>query len=109
MRMPKPESRRQNAADAQAHLPELLDAVRRTNERIVIEQDGAPVAALISADELVWLEFMIEKWEEGFEPLKATWEAFKDVPADELEREVARAVQEAREDLRRERLERQLT
>ena len=100
MRMPKPENRRQTVADAQRQLPDLIDAVRRTNERVVIEQDGVPVAALISAHDLVRLEYLIEKWEKGFDALEATWKAFEGIPSDELEREVARALAEVREEAR---------
>ena len=43
------------------------------------------------------------EWDAPFKALDRTREAFRDVPADELEREIPKAVEEARAQLRAER------
>ena len=42
--------------DAEAHLGDYLDRAARTGERIVVERDGQPVAALVSVEDLARLE-----------------------------------------------------
>ncbi len=58
------------------------------------------MAAIISADDLERFTHLEAQRQERFRSLEATWEAFKDVPDEELEREVDRAVTEARKALR---------
>lgn len=81
---------------AQEQLPSLLDAVRRNKSRIVIHENGTPVAAIVSARDLEMLEFYERKRAEAFETLKQISKHFEDVPLEELEQEVSRAVMEAR-------------
>ncbi len=66
-----------------------------------MEKSGIPVAAIISSEDLERLKNFEEKRERDFSILDASWQAFKDVPDEELEREVAKAVQAAREELRK--------
>ena len=42
--------------EAKTHLSEYLNWVRYGGERIVIERHGKPVAALVSTEDLEWLE-----------------------------------------------------
>jgi prevent-host-death family protein len=76
----------------------VIDRVCRDQRRVLIEENGMPVAAIVSVDDyrrLSQLELLREK---QFEALDASWLAFKDVPDDEatVEREVASAVTAAR-------------
>lgn len=43
-------------ADLKTRLPELLDRIEKTHERIVLTRDGRPVAVLMSSDDLESLE-----------------------------------------------------
>ena len=45
-----------SVADAKKHLSELMSRVAYNHERFLIERRGKPMAALVSADDLVRLE-----------------------------------------------------
>jgi prevent-host-death family protein len=90
-------------AEAARRLRELVETVSHKSGRVIIEKDGAPVAALISAADLdrftQW-----ERWRaEQFKALEASWAAFADIPDEELEREVAKALTEVRAENRKQR------
>ena len=89
------------AADVQAQWSQILDQIVRRETRVVIEDGGKPLAVVISADDFEWLKHLEAKREEAFKALDATREAFKDVSAEEIEREVARAIAEVRAENRR--------
>ena len=95
-------TRRLSEAEARAEWEGLLDAVGRQRERVMVERSGRPVAAVISFRDFEWFLQQLVRWEEGTRVLDATGEAFKDVPVDELEREVARALAEVRAEMRAE-------
>ena len=82
---------------------QALARVSGGDERLLLEQDGRPVAALISVDDLRRLETLDAQREQDFQALAVIRDAFRDVPDDELEREVEKAVAEARAELRSER------
>ena len=93
-----PKSESINSSDARAQWDAVIDRVCRDQGRVLIEENGIPVAAIVSVDDyrrLSQLELLREK---QFEALDASWLAFKDVPDDEatVEREVANAVAAAR-------------
>ena len=88
------------ASEARQHFSQLLNQVFRREKRVVIEKSGVPVAALISADDLEQLRRLEEQRREDFAVLDRIREAFRGVPAEEIEREVARAVAEVRAEQR---------
>jgi prevent-host-death family protein len=91
-----------NATEARAQWSKLLNDVFRRNTRVIIEKSGIPVAAIISARDLeLWQRYQEER-ERSFRVLDETRAAFADVPDDELEREVERALAEVRAERRRE-------
>jgi prevent-host-death family protein len=79
---------------------DLLERVER-GERVVVEERGRPVAALISARELNRLAFLEAERRRTFKPLRDTRAKFADVPPEEIEREAARATAEVRRGSRR--------
>jgi prevent-host-death family protein len=85
-----------NSTDVQTHWDEVLGEVCRDGTRVVIERDGAPVAALISAEDLRRFQEIERERAQQFEALFASWEAFKDVPVGDVEAEVAQVVAEVR-------------
>lgn len=74
----------------------VLDGVRTQHKRVVVEENGKPVAALVSIKDLARLRFDDAKRTEARAFFEQISERFADVPADVHEREVANAVAEAR-------------
>ena len=85
-----------NASQARREFSQLVNRVFRRETRIVVERSGIPVAAIISAGDLDRLNRLDAERAREFSALDALGEAFKDVPDEEIEREVARAVTSAR-------------
>jgi len=81
----------------------VLNQIFRKETRVLVEKSGIPVAAIIAPDDLERLQRLAAAWDEPFTALDRTREAFRDVANDELEREIPRAVAEARAQLRAER------
>ncbi len=102
MRKREPVTETVKASEARQQFSRLLNRVFRGEARVVVEKSGIPVAAIISAQDLEWLNRLDAEREQQFKILDEIGEAFKGVPDEELEREVARAVAEAREKLREE-------
>lgn len=89
-----------NITTTRSQLSDLVNQVFRRQSRVIIEKSGIPVAALVSADDAARLEEFERQWEEDFAGLAALQEKFADVPIEEHEREVDRAVAYARSRLR---------
>lgn len=82
---------------------QLLKIVARREERILVEADGTPVAALVSPQDLQRLQHLDAQRAERFKILDRIGAAFADEDPDESERLAALAVAEAREQAHRER------
>jgi prevent-host-death family protein len=95
--MSEPVIQTMKASEARKQWSQLINQVFRGESRIIIERSGLPVAAIISAADLDRLTQLETRRKERFKPLEDTWEAFKDVPPEEIEREVARAIAEVRQ------------
>ncbi len=85
------------ASEARQHFSRLLNQVYRKETRVVVEKSGIPVAAIVSAEDLALLKCFEVERAQRFAALDRIDEAFKDVPADELEAEVDRAVAAVRQ------------
>jgi prevent-host-death family protein len=86
------------ASEARQQWSQLLNKVFRGEMRVLVEKSGIPVAAIISAEDLKRLKQLEAERAERFAILDEIQEAFKDVPTAELEREVAKAIHEVREE-----------
>jgi len=75
---------------------QILNDVFRREIRVVIEKSGIPVAALVSADDLERLRRYELAQKEEFAVLDRMRTALQDVPALDVEREVARAIAQVR-------------
>ncbi|KKP93635.1 MAG: hypothetical protein UR98_C0003G0005 [Parcubacteria group bacterium GW2011_GWA1_36_12] len=84
------------ASDVRAQWSQLLNKVFRSKTRVVVEKSGIPVAAVISAEDLQRFTQMEEQRKERFKALDKMREAFKDVPLEEIDREVKKAISEVR-------------
>jgi prevent-host-death family protein len=80
----------------QQNIGELIEDVSRGGNQILVEKDGKTVAAIISARDWERFRRLEEQRERDFAVLDEIGEAFKGVPAEEIEREVARALADAR-------------
>lgn len=96
MRNSRPRIDAVKVTDARQQFSELLNSVYKDQRRVMIEKSGIPVAALISVRDLERLNQLESERNARFSALIETGDAFRDVPVDELEREVARAVARAR-------------
>jgi prevent-host-death family protein len=92
----QPSTRTVKASEARQQWSQLLNSVFRREARVVVEKSGIPVAALISITDLEWLERFQARRARDFAILEESQAAFKDVPPDEIEREVAKAIAEVR-------------
>ncbi len=78
------------------HLSRLVDQLSRQRTRIVIEQDGEPVAALVSNEDLrrlIQLDYEREEHQRLLDRLRAP---FTDRTPDQIERDVASVIAEVR-------------
>jgi prevent-host-death family protein len=86
-------------SEFRSHLNEAVTSVYYQDTRIVLEKSGIPVAAVVSIDDLRQLQrseqARLER-ENAFAVLDEIHEAVKEIPAEELWREGAKALAEVR-------------
>jgi prevent-host-death family protein len=91
------------ASEARQNWSKLLKRVHSGDVRLVVEKGGIPVAGIVSAPDLERLTLFERERERRFAILDEIGQAFKDVPEDELQREIDKALAEVREEMRAER------
>ena len=96
----QPTTQTMKISEVKQQLNRLVNQVYRRETRIMVEKSGIPVAGIVSAEDLRRLDRLDHERAERFNVLEEFGEAFKDVPAEELEREVARALAEVRAERR---------
>lgn len=74
----------------------LVNSVARRETRILVEKSGAPVAAIVSVEDLRRLQELDAQHDLDRAVLNEIGRAFADVPTDDLEREVGKALAEVR-------------
>lgn len=89
------------ASDVRQQWSQLLNKVFRGQTRVVVEKSGIPVAAVISAEDLKRFTQMEKQRAERFKALDNARDVFKDVPQEELEGEVNKALVQIRSDKRK--------
>jgi hypothetical protein len=99
----EPPARSVDVDEVTRALPETLAAVAGKRERIVIEQDGVPVAALVSLQDLKQLARLDAQREEDFKVFDRIGAAFAHETEEESERLALLALAEVREEMQRER------
>ncbi|MGD0116316.1 MAG: type II toxin-antitoxin system Phd/YefM family antitoxin [Dehalococcoidia bacterium] len=85
--------RKISAVEARKKLGEILESVYYRGDEVVIERAGKPMAVVVPAERYQAMERSRERL---FELVEKTWERNKNVPYDEIERDVQAAVREAR-------------
>jgi prevent-host-death family protein len=96
----QPTTETMKISEVKQQLNRLVNRVYRHETRVMVEKSGIPVAGIVSAEDLRRLDRLDRERAERFKVLEEFGEAFKDVPAEELEREVARALAEVRAERR---------
>ena len=92
-----------NVVEARQQFSQLLNQVFREETRVIVENGGIRLAALVSTADLDLLTRFEHERAERFRALDASRAAFQDLPDEEVELEVSRAVAEARQELEVER------
>lgn len=89
------------ASQARQQWSQLLNKVYKSQDRIVIEKSGIPIAAVISASDLERITTLEDQWDEDFAILDKIARKFQDIPTKEIEREVNKALSEVRAENRK--------
>ncbi len=92
MRMQPPMTRTMKISDVKNALSSLVNPVYRNETRVLVEKSGIPVAALVAASDVERLSRLEQDREEFFKVIDRMREAFKDVPAEEIEQETDRII-----------------
>ena len=85
--------RRISAVEARKRLGEILESVYYRGDEVVIERAGKAMAVVIPSERY---EAMERSRERLFELIEKNWERNKDIPYEEIEREVQQAIGEVR-------------
>jgi prevent-host-death family protein len=96
MQEQEPMTKTIKVSEAVQQFSQLLNEVFRSESRVLVEKSGIPVAAIISAQDFQRLARLEAERNRDFAILDELREAFKDVPPEEIEREVSRALSQVR-------------
>lgn len=88
------------ASEVRQQWSQVLNKIFNDQTRVVVEKSGIPVAAVISTEDLKRFKRLEEQQAQRFKVLDRIGEAFKDVPEEEIEREVSRAISKVRAEKR---------
>jgi prevent-host-death family protein len=89
--------------EARSTFSAIVNEVYREHDRVIVEKSGIPVAAIVSLSDLERLNRFERERDERFKVMDEFSAAFSGVDQEEIEREAARSVAEARARLRAER------
>jgi hypothetical protein len=89
-------TRTMTVSDAKNLLSALGNEGSCNRIRVIVEEAGVPIAALVSVDDLVRLQELDRKWEEGTRAIERFSAAFADVSTEEAEAEIARILADLR-------------
>src|SRR4051794_20123771 len=92
MREQEPMTQTMKISEVKNTLSSLVNKVYRKETRVLVEKSGIPVAAIISADDLQRFAQLEHEQEERFAVIDRVRNAFKDVPAEDIEAETDRIV-----------------
>jgi prevent-host-death family protein len=102
MREREPMTETMQASDARGQWSDLLDRVYRKETCVLVEKDGIPVAAIVSASDLEQLRRQEEAEIRALERMRA---AFADKTEDEIMADVAEVIERIRQEQRAKRAE----
>ncbi len=99
----QPVTQTMKISEVRGQFNSLVNRVYRKETRVVVEKSGIPVAGIVSADDLRRLDRLDRERAERFNVIDEMRSSFRDVPADEIEREADRTLAEVRSEARAER------
>lgn len=81
------------AVEARVHFGEIMRRAFKKGERFIVEKSGIPMVTILNANEYIQL---IQEREERFKILDRIKAKIPDIPAQEVEKDVRKAVQAIR-------------
>lgn len=97
MALPKaPSTETLSVSEARRQFSETLNRVYRDSDRVVIEKNGIPMAAMVPMADLSYVRNREEGRQGLLDVLNRTRSSFSGVPDDEIEREIEMAVAEVK-------------
>lgn len=90
--------------ETRQNLSETLNRVRRGESRVLVEKSGIPVGAILSPEDFEAFQKYEQRRAEQWAAVDRLRESFADVPEDELDAELEKAIREVKEERRQERL-----
>jgi len=100
MRKREPMTQTMTLTDSQRDFGSLVKRVSRKESRVVVEDNGQPVAALVSPDDLAQLKRLDTYREDPWRVIDEIHVRNRDKDPEEVERDVAEAIAEMREEER---------
>jgi prevent-host-death family protein len=101
MREREPVTQTMSTSAASKALPNLVYQVSRQETRVVVEENGKPVAAIVSTEDLARLTQLDKQRTEEWRVFEEIHGRNRDKDPDDVERDVAEAIAEMREEERR--------
>lgn len=101
MREREPVTQIMNTSDASRAFPKLVKRVSKHETRVVVEENGKPVAALVSPADLESLRRLDAYREDPWSVIDEIHARTRDMNPEEVERDVAQAIAEVRAEDRR--------
>lgn len=98
-----PKTETKTVSEARKTFSEILNRVYRGETRVLVEKNGIPVGGIVSAGDLERLQRLESRRAEQWEAVERMREALADVPEEELDSEIERALDEVKEDYERQR------
>ncbi|MGI8484174.1 MAG: type II toxin-antitoxin system Phd/YefM family antitoxin [Thermomicrobiales bacterium] len=101
MALPKsPITETMSVSESRKQYSEILNRVFKDDERVVIEKNGIPIAAIVPMSVVRDATFTEQRRAELRAAFRATREEFRGIPPEEIEREIERAIVEVEESRR---------
>ncbi len=95
MKEREPMTQTMNTADASRAFAKLVEKVSKRQARVAVEENGKTIAALVSADDLERLK-RLDAREEAWRVVDEIRARNRDKDPDEVERDIAEAIEEMR-------------
>lgn len=87
-----------SVSEARKRFSEVVMRPPRGEGRVIVENAGTPVGAIVSMDDVRRLEQLDREWDEIEDVFRRTQSGFEGVPPDEIEREIEQATAEVEAD-----------